>query len=149
MANQRYRPLSLMDHLQRELSNSFNLNTPSDANFSREDWSPAIDISENPEHFVIYADLPGVKVEDIEVTTENGLLTIKGQRDVEKSESQANIKRVERFIGGFLRRFTLPETADVDRIEAKTKDGVLALVIPKLPQTQPRKIEVKVAEQVA
>lgn len=147
MANQRYRSSSLIDQLQRELSSNRHLQSHSDANFSSEDWSPAVDITENTDSFVIFADLPGVKVEDIDVTTENGLLTIKGQRDSEKTEKQNSFKRVERFSGRFMRRFTLPETADVEHIEARTKEGVLVLTIPKLPQTQPRKIEVKMTEQ--
>lgn len=142
MAIQRYRPFGLLDQLQREMSSALGSENEVDANFSTEDWSPAVDISENTDNFLIHADLPGVKSEDIEVTTENGMLTIKGQRDSDKEETRDNYRRIERFSGSFLRRFTLPETADMDNIRAATRDGVLELTIPKKPETQPRRIEV-------
>ncbi|EMR13482.1 Heat shock protein Hsp20 [Methylophaga lonarensis MPL] len=145
MAIQRYRPLTLLDQLQREMTSLFNAQSPAtEVNFSSEEWSPAVDIQETDAGYVIHADLPGVKSADIEVTAENGLLTIKGQRESSKEEDKDNYKRIERFSGSFMRRFTLPETADMDNISAKTNDGVLELVIPKIPQSQPRRIEVKV-----
>ena len=122
MAIQRYRPYSLLDNLQREMSTLFQ-SPAAETNFSEEDWTPAVDIQENAESFIIHADLPGVKVADIEVTAENGLLTIKGVRDSKKIEEKDNYKRIERFSGSFMRRFTLPETADVDNINAASRDG--------------------------
>lgn len=144
MAIQRYKPLSLIDQLQREMASVFN--PPSvESNFGSEEWTPAVDIAETTEAFQIHADLPGVKSEDIEVTAENGVLTIKGQRHEKTEQEKDNYKRIERFTGTFMRRFTLPETADVDSIKATTRDGVLELVIPKMPQTQPKRINVEVA----
>ena len=145
MAIQRYRPYSLLDNLQREMSTLFQ-SPAAETNFSEEDWTPAVDIQENAESFIIHADLPGVKVADIEVTAENGLLTIKGVRDSKKIEEKDNYKRIERFSGSFMRRFTLPETADVDNINAASRDGVLELTIPKMPQLQPKRIEVNVQQ---
>ncbi|AFI84381.1 Hsp20/alpha crystallin family protein [Methylophaga nitratireducenticrescens] len=145
MAIQRYRPYSLLDNLQREMSSLFQ--SPAvETNFSEEDWTPAVDIQENAESYIIHADLPGVKAADIEVTAENGLLTIKGVRDSKKVEEKDNYKRIERFSGSFMRRFTLPETADVDNINAASRDGVLELTIPKMPQLQPKRIEVNVQQ---
>jgi HSP20 family protein len=103
-----------------------------------------VDIQENADNFIIHTDLHGVKAADIEVTAENGLLTIKGVRDSNKVEEKDNYKRIERFSGSFMRRFTLPETADVERINATSRDGVLELTIPKMPQLQPKRIEVNV-----
>ena len=145
MAIQRYRPYSLLDNLQREMSTLFQL-PATETNFSEEDWTPAVDIQENAESYIIHADLPGVKAADIEVTAENGLLTIKGVRDSKKVEEKDNYKRIERFSGSFMRRFTLPETADVDNINAASRDGVLELTIPKMPQLQPKRIEVNVQQ---
>lgn len=143
MAIQRYRPYSLLDNLQREMSSLFQV-PATESNFNQEDWTPAVDIQENGENFIIHADLPGVKAADIEVTAENGVLTIKGVRDSNKVEEKNNYKRIERFSGSFMRRFTLPETADVEHINATSRDGVLELTIPKLPQLQPKRIEVNV-----
>lgn len=143
MAIQRYRPLSLLDELQREMSSLFNAPAV-ESSFNSEEWSPAVDISEDQEKFTIHADLPGVKSEDIEVTAENGILTIKGQRQGHKEEEKDNYRRVERFSGSFIRRFTLPERADLEHIAAKTRDGVLELTIPKSAEAKPRRIEVKV-----
>ena len=143
MAIQRYRPLSLLDELQREMSSLFN--TPAvESSFNSEEWSPAVDISEDQDQFTIHADLPGVKSDDIEVTAENGVLTIKGQREGHKEEEKNNYRRVERFSGSFIRRFTLPERADLENIAAKTRDVVLELTIPKSAEAKPRRIEVKV-----
>lgn len=144
MAIQKYRPMSLLDQLQNEMSSLFH--TPAlEANFGTEEWAPAVDIKELDNSFVIHADLPGVKSEDIDVTTEQGVLTIKGERDSQKEEEKDHYRRVERFSGSFMRRFTLPETADLDHIDAVTKDGVLELTIPKVQHQQAKKVEVKSA----
>jgi len=144
MAIQKYQPLSLLDQLQREMSNVFNLPAVA-TNFGIEEWSPAVDIKETEDKFVIHADLPGVKTNDIEVTAENGVLTIKGERESKKEEEKDDYKRVERFSGSFMRRFTLPTSADLDKISAKSKDGVLELSIPKLKDhAKPKRIDIKV-----
>jgi HSP20 family protein len=138
-----YRPSGLWDQLQREMSSVFNAPVV-EANFGTEEWAPAVDIKETKNDFVIHADLPGVKSDDIEVTAENGVLTITGKRESKKEEERDNYKRVERFSGSFMRRFTLPDSADLEKISAKTKDGVLELVIPKTEKNKPKRIDVKV-----
>lgn len=144
MAIQKYQPLNLLDQLQREISNAFNLPAVA-TNFGIKEWSPAVDIKETEDKFVIHADLPGVKTNDIEVTAENGVLTIKGERESKKEEEKDDYKRVERFSGSFMRRFTLPTSADLDKISAKSKDGVLELSIPKLEEhAKPKRIDIKV-----
>lgn len=137
-----YRPLSLMNELQRELSNFF----PSRAvaNFDSEEWSPAVDIAEEEDKYIIKADLPGVKADDIKVTVENDVLTIKGERESEKREQSDHYKRIERFSGSFMRRFTLPEAANLAKIKAKTTDGVLELTVPKQAKAKAKPIEIKV-----
>ncbi len=105
-------------------------------------WSPAVDIKEEDERFVLKADIPGVDPKDIDVTMEDGVLTIKGERKHESEEEREGYKRVERSYGSFYRRFSLPDTADAERVTAKGKDGVLEVSIPKQEKVQPRKIAV-------
>ena len=104
-------------------------------------WIPLVDIKEEPDRFVLYADIPGVNPEDIEVQMDKGLLTIKGERtsDVEDSE---RFSRIERRHGSFHRRFALPDSADPDGITATGHNGVLQITIPKRPETTPRRIQV-------
>jgi HSP20 family protein len=103
-----------------------------------------VDIKEEAERFVIHADVPGVDPKDIEVTMEDGVLTIRGERKSESREEQDGWKRVERVSGQFFRRFTLPDTADAEGISATGANGVLEVIIPKQAKAQPRKIQVKV-----
>lgn len=111
-------------------------------NAATSSWAPAVDIREEDERFVIQADIPGVDPKAIDITMENNVLTIQGERGLESAEENAGYKRVERVRGGFYRRFTLPDTADADSISASGKNGVLEVVIPKHPVSQPRRIEV-------
>jgi len=107
------------------------------------DWLPAVDVREDPERFVIIADVPGVDPKDIDINMENGVLTISGEKQVESEEELKNYKRVERARGSFFRRFTLPETADAEKISAKFTNGVLEVAIPKQERVQPRKIAIE------
>jgi HSP20 family protein len=109
------------------------------------DWQPAVDISETAETFVIHAELPDVKREDIKVTVENGVLTLKGERRLDKEDKGKKFHRVERSYGSFLRVFSLPENVDESRIKADAKDGVLTLTLGKAAKEKPKTIEVKVA----
>lgn len=106
-------------------------------------WAPAVDIKEEPTRFVLYADIPGVDPNDIEVFMENGILTIKGERITTKKEEKEGYTRVERSKGSFYRRFALPDTADSDKITAKGKDGVLEIIIPKKDKIPAKKISVQ------
>ncbi|MGD8785190.1 MAG: Hsp20/alpha crystallin family protein [Thioalkalispiraceae bacterium] len=137
----RYEPWSLLNQLSKELDRSFRGNENSDVATS--DWTPAVDIKENEDGFVIVADIPGVDPKDIEVHMENGVLSIKGEREAEKKEEKEGYKRVERSYGSFYRRFSMPESADPNKINAKSKNGVLEITIPKQEKEQPRKIEVQ------
>jgi HSP20 family protein len=107
------------------------------------DWTPAVDIKEEDNQFVLFIDVPGVEAKDIDITTEKGVLMLKGQRYAETKEQHDGYKRIERTRGSFQRSFTLPDTADTDRISAKNKNGVLEIVIPKHAEVQPRKITVE------
>lgn len=108
------------------------------------DWTPRVDISETDKEFVIKAEIPEVNKEDVKVTVDNGVLTIRGERKQEKEEKNKKFHRVERFFGSFARSFTLPENVDDAKIEASFKDGVLNLLIPKLAEARPKGIDVKI-----
>ncbi len=108
------------------------------------DWSPRVDIVENDNEFVIKAEIPEVKKEDVKVTVDNGVLTISGERKQEKEEKGKKFHRVERYYGSFTRSFTLPEAIDDTKIKAGFKDGMLNLEIPKTAKAKPKAIEVKV-----
>ncbi|MCP0914097.1 MULTISPECIES: Hsp20/alpha crystallin family protein [Legionella] len=108
-------------------------------------WSPAVDIKETNDKYIVTADLPGVEKDDIHLSLENNALTIKGERRYEKTEEKEGFSRIERMQGQFYRRFILPETTDESKIKAKYKKGVLEIVIPK-KENKSRKIEVRVEE---
>lgn len=106
-------------------------------------WTPRVDVKEEAERFVIFADVPGVEPKDIEVHMENGVLTIRGERETEEENEGERFTRVERTHGLFYRRFALPDTADSDAISASGRHGVLEISIPKRGKDNPRRIEVK------
>ena len=142
----RYEPWGLLNQLNNEVNRLFDprpLAGNDEANIVTSDWVPAVDIKEESDRFVIHADVPGVDPKDIEITMENGLLSIKGERSVESKEEREGYRRVERVRGTFYRRFSLPDTADASHITAREKHGVLEIVIPKKEHVQPRKIAVQ------
>jgi HSP20 family protein len=105
-------------------------------------WAPMVDIREEPDRFVLYADIPGVDPQDIEVQMDRGLLTIKGQRRAEAGGDNGRFSRIERMHGVFHRRFALPDSADPEGIKAHGHNGVLQVEIPKRPESKPRRIKV-------
>lgn len=109
------------------------------------DWMPTVDISETEGEYLIKAELPEVKKEDVKVTVENGVLTLQGERRQEKEEKGKKFHRVERSYGSFVRSFTLPESVDEGGVKAEYKDGVLHLHLPKSERVKPKAIDVKVA----
>jgi HSP20 family protein len=137
----RYEPWTLVSRFQRHIDRALG-ETADGASVS---WIPHVDIHEEAERFVVAADLPGVDGKDIEITADKGVLTIKGERRSEKKSSADGFERVERASGTFLRRFTLPESADAEAIKATHVNGVLEVAIPKRPQEQPRRIAVQAA----
>jgi len=145
MSLRRYNnPWNLLNNLQRELYNpEYNQLNDDDASVATANWSPSVDISEDDKAFTLLADIPGVEPKDIEISMEKGVLTIKGERQSENVEEKENYRRVERQSGQFYRRFTLPDSADADKIEAKSVHGVLTVTIPKQEVAVSRRIEVK------
>ena len=142
----RYQPFDLFNDLQRDINRLFDTSslrrTSGDDSVDAADWAPAVDIKEDSDRYVLHADVPGVKPEDIDVTMDRGVLTIQGKRESVREEEKEGYRRVERARGTFLRRFNLPEGVDAEGIKAKTSDGVLEVEIPKSATLQPRKIAV-------
>ncbi len=109
------------------------------------DWIPAVDIIEEKSRFLLRADVPGVSPDDIDVSMDAGVLTVSGERHAEEHNEDDGVRRTERATGRFLRRFTLPDTADAEGITAKGQNGILEVAIPKLPVVQARRIAVEAA----
>lgn len=114
-------------------------------NLTVAEWTPSVDVSETDAEYLIKADLPEIKKENVKVSLENGLLTIQGERTYEKDEKGRRYHRVERSYGRFVRSFTLPDSVDESKVRAEYKDGVLNLYVPKADKAKPKAIDVKVA----
>jgi len=106
---------------------------------------PPVDVHEEKDRFVVRADLPGVKPDEIEVTAEKGVLTLRGERKAEKRENTEGYERIERVSGSFTRRFALPENVQADNITAKFAHGVLEVGIPKQPVVAAKRVQVQTA----
>jgi HSP20 family protein len=113
-------------------------------NRASQDWAPAADVSETESEYLIKADLPAVRKEDVSITVQDGVLTLSGERRQEKRADSEKLHRIERLYGSFARRFALPEDADEQAISAESRDGVILIHIPKVKvvQPQPRQIEI-------
>ncbi|WP_233840955.1 Hsp20/alpha crystallin family protein [Dyella sp. 2HG41-7] len=120
----------------------FQNNSSDDSSVVTSQWTPRVDIKEEPQRFILYADIPGVEPDAIEVQMDRGMLTIKGERKTEYEEGNKQFSRIERRYGAFHRRFALPDSADPDGITATGRNGVLQIIIPKRPETTPRRIRV-------
>jgi HSP20 family protein len=106
-------------------------------------WAPALDISERKDAYVVTVEVPGIKAEDLDITLEDGLLTIQGERRFSQETSERQFHRVERRYGSFRRSITLPSQVQADKIEASFEDGVLEVTVPKAEEAKPKKISVR------
>jgi len=133
-------PFKELQDIERRIGAVLNTNRPVQ---KVESFTPAVNekVDENGYHLEI--DLPGVKKENIEISVNDGILTISGERKLERKEEKENYTRIESFFGRFERSFKLPADADSDNIEAKYENGVLKLFIPKRPKPEGKKIEIK------
>ena len=145
MAITRYEPWSLLSQLQKELLSSQD-DKASEGLIATAEWVPSVDIKEAADKFIIYADIPGVKPEDIDVSMDAGVLTVRGKKESEVKTEKEGYKRVERSAGSFYRRFSLPDSANDEAINAKCKLGVLEIVIPKKEAVKPKRINVSLEE---
>ena len=140
----RFEPWSLVDMLHRDLDRIAHsrFGAGNDEN-PVASWTPAVDIVEEKDRFVLRADVPGVNPEDMDISMDNGVLTLSGERKSENVTEEQGFRRVERVSGRFFRRFKLPDTADAEGIKAKSSNGILEVSIPKLPEVQARRITVE------
>jgi HSP20 family protein len=129
----RWTPFNEMARLQHDLDKLFGVSTSGRVN----GFTPSVDVHEDDTKFELLADLPGVKLEDLDIQVEKDVLTIRGERKLER--------RGERVAGAFSRAFTLPKHIDVEKIAASLKDGVLTLTLPKRPEAQPRQIKIAIS----
>ena len=139
----RYEPWALVSRLQKDIDRLFG--TPSTTAADSGAWLPPVDIHEEANQFSLHVDLPGVDPKAVEITADQGVLILRGQREDTRRESREGYRRIERISGEFQRRFSLPETADTQNIKAKFANGVLEVTIPKVAQVQPQRITVEAA----
>ena len=138
----------MSDHLNRLFGRSALTRTVGDGAkdaLTAVDWAPSVDIAETPEEFLIKAELPEIKKEDVKVSVDGGVLRIEGERKQEKEEKGKKFHRIERSYGSFLRSFTLPDSIDASKVHAEFKDGVLNVRLPKSPAAKPKAVEIKVS----
>jgi HSP20 family protein len=135
-----YRPFTSLfrDDFEREFAPFFNAAAPRQQTFA-----PAVDVVERGDAYLLKAEVPGVAPQEIELSVENDVLTLRGERKYDNEETRDGYRRVERRYGSFTRSFVLPKGTNLDSIEAKIESGVLTVTIPKVPTATPRKIEVK------
>jgi len=140
MAKKKNDLISFPMHLPREVERLFDEMIHRPWGFCREirGWNPSVDVYETDAAFVLEADLPGVKAEDVKVESENGDLVLRGWRAIEKHESDGRFHTMERSSGSFLRRIKLPESIDKDAITAEFRDGVLRVLLPKAKAREER-----------
>lgn len=145
----KWNPFHELDELHHRLSGALGRSLLKSDPGTREplrpaEWSPLVDITEDEKEFLIKAELPEVKKEDIKVAVENGVLSVSGERKFEKEEKTRKVHRVERSYGSFVRSFALPEETTADRINAEFKDGVLLVHLPKEIPAKPRATSIAV-----
>ena len=144
-----WNPFREMEELQGRLSNWLGRARPELGNGDKEtlglaDWTPLVDVSEDDKEYLIKAELPEVKKEDVKVSVDNGMLTVSGERKMEKEEKGKKYHRVERSYGSFTRSFALPDGADPQKITADFKDGLLHVHLPKSEAAKRKSISVQV-----
>jgi len=146
----RWDPFRELDELQSRLSTLFGRSPVrkdggKDEAMTVAEWAPLVDIVENEHEYLIKAELPEVKKEEVKVTVQDGVLSLSGERKFVKEEKDKKYHRVERAYGTFVRSFSLPEDADEDKVAADFKDGVLQVHLPKSEKARPKNIEVQIA----
>ncbi len=142
----RYDPFRDLRSLQDEVNRLFSTNLArsfGDEGIARGAWNPSVDIFENKDQIVLEAELPGMNREDFELTIENNVITLRGERRFEKKDESDNYHRVERSYGSFTRSFTLPQTVSAESAVAEYKNGVLRVTLPKREEVKARRIEIQ------
>jgi len=132
---------SLQDEVNRVFSSSFDRS--SETGLGRGAWNPSVDIFESKDHIVLEAELPGISPDDVNISIENNVLTIHGERRFEKQDDSENFHRMERSYGSFTRSFTLPPTVSSEDVSANFDNGILRVELAKREEAKPRRIEIK------
>jgi HSP20 family protein len=151
MAQVRYEPWNVFSQLHQlndRVNRMFDAHVNGDnaeSSAATADWVPPADIAEYKDRFVLRFDVPGVNTDTIDITLEQGVLSVSGQRERDKQNGEVERVRIERPNGRFHRRFTLPDTVDTNNVQATGRNGVLEVVIPKQAKAQPRRITVAAA----
>jgi HSP20 family protein len=145
----RWNPFREMEDLQNRLASLWRLDPVRNDNGKQEtltfaDWSPRVDIVEEDTAFILKAELPEMKREDVKVTVDDGVLTISGERKMEKEEKNKKYHRIEREYGSFVRAFTLPTGTDSGKVSAEFKDGMLKVLLPKDAKAPSKAVDIKV-----
>jgi HSP20 family protein len=135
---------SLRRDMNRMFDEFFRGDILADESFFGRDWTPAVDVIENNDAYVLKAELPGMNKDDVKITLENNVLTIRGEKKNEMEKKEGDFHRVERSYGLFERSFTIPGSIKANDIDAQYKDGVLTLTLPKAEEAKPKLIDVKV-----
>ncbi|HEV7857342.1 MAG TPA: Hsp20/alpha crystallin family protein [Pyrinomonadaceae bacterium] len=142
----RYDPFRDLRSLQDEVNRLFSTNLTrnfGDEGIARGAWNPSVDIFENKDQIVLEAELPGMNREDFELTIENNVITLRGERRFEKKDESDNYHRVERSYGSFTRSFTLPQSVTAEKAAAEYRNGVLRVTLPKREEIKARRIEIQ------
>jgi len=141
----KYDPFRDMRSLQDEVNRLFtsSVSRDNESDLMRGAWSPQVDIFENKNEIVLEAELAGMKPEDVDISIENNVLVINGERKFEKKDEGDNFHRVERSYGSFMRSFTLPPTVKTENVHAEFENGLLRLTLAKREEAKPRRIEIK------
>jgi HSP20 family protein len=134
----------LQEDFNRLFGSSFPRLFSTEEGLLRGSWTPTVDIFENSDAIMLEADLPGLKPGDFELSVENNVLTLRGERRFEKKSEGDNYHRVERSYGNFTRTFTLPSTVNLEDVQGEFKDGVLRVTLPKREEVKPRQIQVAI-----
>lgn len=136
-------PWQELEEMTNRLNRLFGVAFPGEAG-SRPFWTPAVNVEETKDALVLTAELPGMRIEDVEIEVENNVLSIRGEKKEEREEKEDRRYHVwERCYGSFERQFTLPRTVDTDKISAEFKDGILYIEMPKAPEAKSKRIAIK------
>ncbi len=136
--------LNIQREINRMFDSFFRSGWSEDTSLAPAVWSPATDVTEDERGYSVKVELPGVKKDEVKITMENSVLTIRGEKRQEKESKHDSVHRVERSYGSFQRSFTLPSSVKAEKIEATFVDGILTIALPKAEEAKPKQIDVKV-----
>ena len=154
MANERrtmalspWRPMTLMDEMERQMDEMMGIRPARRFPMLAREWVPAIEMYDKGDKYVVKAELPGISESDVEVSTTEGVLTIKGEKKTQSEVKEEDYYFSERGYGSFFRSLSLPSDVDAKKIEANFEDGVLEVTLPKMPEVKPEKIAIRTAKK--